>query len=60
MLLVNLLWLLFLLDRLFPENKVMEAIICSIIICLQDDIGEQGFAFFAISQKPITSLTQLK
>ena len=29
-------------------------------ICLQDDIGEQGFAFFAISQKPIISLTRLK
>ena len=49
---VNLLWLLFLLEVLFLEDKVMEPIICLIFICLQDNIGEQGFSFFAKGQKP--------
>ena len=53
MLLVNFLQLLFLLDKLFPENKGMEPIKRSIFICMQDDIGEQEFTFFAKGQKPI-------
>lgn len=45
MFLVNLLRLLFLLEQLSSENKVMEPIICLIFICLQDDIGEKGVSF---------------
>ena len=57
MLLVSLLRLLFLPDELFPDNKGMEPITCSIIICLQNNIDEQGFTFYDISQKPIISST---
>ena len=57
MLLVNLLWLLFFARQTFQENKGMQPITCSIIICLQNNIDEQGFTFFAISQKPIISST---
>ena len=56
MLLVNFLQLLFLLEELFPKNKVMEPIICLIFICLSDNIDEQGFNFFAKGQKPIFTL----
>ena len=34
----------------------MEPIICWIFICLQDDFGEQGCAFFAKGQEPIFTL----
>ena len=56
MLLVNLLGLLFLLEELFLENKTMEPIIYLIFICLQENIGEQGFSFFVKDQKPIYTL----
>ena len=56
MLLVNLLGLLFLLEELFLENKTMEPIIYIIFICLQKNIGEQGFSFFVKDQKPIYTL----
>ena len=56
MLLVNFLGQLFLLERLFLENKVMQPIICLIFIYLPDDIGEQGFNFLAKGQKPIFTL----
>ena len=36
--------LLFLLEDLFPENKVMQPIICLNFICLLDNIGEQMFS----------------
>ena len=60
MLLVNLLRLLFLLEEFFLENKIMEPIICLIIKCLLENIGEQGFTVFAKGQKPIFTLYWLK
>ena len=53
MLLVNLLRLLFLLERLFPENKVVETIMCLISICLLYNIGKQGANF--LRQGPKTN-----
>ena len=61
MLLVNfLLQLLFLLEELFPENKVTKPMISLIFICLPDNNGKQGFTFFAKGQKPILTLFWLK
>ena len=57
MILVNYLFrLLFLPEELCSEKKIKETIICLIFICLQENIGEQGFTFFVKGQKPMFTL----